>query len=112
VIHSLPKLQFLDATPVSEEERAEAAKKGAFLRVARPAEPAAAAAAGAATAAAAAAASPSARKAPPPPPTPPPPPAAADDNITIRPAAFLAKGRLRYDGSHSEGNRFIQNEDL
>jgi len=28
------------------------------------------------------------------------------------PAAFLARGKLRYDGAHSEGNRFISNNDL
>lgn len=27
-------------------------------------------------------------------------------------ATFLAKGKPRYDGSNSEGNRFIVNEDL
>ncbi len=28
------------------------------------------------------------------------------------PAAFLGKGRIKYDGRESEGNRFIMNNDL
>jgi len=31
---------------------------------------------------------------------------------TPKVATFLAKGKARYDGSNSEGNRFIMNDDL
>lgn len=30
----------------------------------------------------------------------------------VEPAAFLGKGRIKYDGRESEGNRFIMNNDL
>lgn len=34
------------------------------------------------------------------------------DNNNAEPAAFLGKGRIKYDGRESEGNRFILNNDL
>ena len=36
VLHKLKNLKFLDSTPVSEEERKEAMRVGAFMKVARP----------------------------------------------------------------------------
>lgn len=94
VIYTCKQLNFLDATPISPEERAEAEKKGKFLKVARPktqsskthtehkakkqAEP---------------------KRAP-------------VKEHRPQTASFLAKGRSRYDGSNSEGNRFIVNDDL
>jgi len=88
VIHRLKKLQFLDATPVTPEERKEAEKRGAFLHVARPKEE--------------------------PKPVSPKPEEKRKEvkEHTPKVATFLAKGRARYDGSNSEGNRFIQNDDL
>jgi len=93
VIHRLKKLQFLDATPVDAEERKEADKRGPFLHIARPkTEPKT------------------------------PEPVVQPDNSSPtkkeatehkpKVATFLAKGKARYDGSNSEGNRFIMNDDL
>jgi len=91
VIHRLKKLQFLDATPVDAEERKEAEKRGAFLTVARPKNV----------------------------PKPAPQPTTEGEpkkkelkEHTPKVATFLAKGKVRYDGSISEGNRFIMNDDL
>ena len=36
VLYRLPRLKFLDSTPVRAEEKLEATKKGAFLKVVRP----------------------------------------------------------------------------
>jgi len=88
VISKIPKLQFLDSTPVEDAERKEAAK-GGHLSVARP------------TAVQ----------------------TQVTDNKAVAPtqklstsppkvATFLAKGKPRYDGTNSEGNRFIMNDDL
>jgi len=93
VIYALQKLNFLDATPVADEERKEANRTGPNLKIAAP-DPSQYESKG--------------KK---------PDPLAADlttknDAPLAKPAAFLARGRLRYDGSHSEGNRFIVNEDL
>ena len=97
VIHRLKRLQLLDASPVSAAERREAEVKGEFCLVARPRQ-------------------------------------RDDDDETrgvqtegvqqaligvaaggagpVKAATFLAKGKPRYDGANSEGNRFIVNEDL
>jgi len=88
VIHRLKKLQFLDATPITGEERKEADKRGAFLHIARPKEE---------------------------PKVVTPKPEEKRKEVkehTPKVATFLAKGRTRYDGSNSEGNRFIMNDDL
>jgi len=99
VIWRLKKLQFLDATAISAEERQEAEKKGKFMQVAKPKpQPKAA----------------------------PSSPAPGDEDKSQqndqkeqapqehkpKVATFLAKGKARYDGSNSEGNRFIVNDDL
>jgi len=93
VIYRLKKLKFLDATPVDAEERKEAEKRGHLMSVSRPktqpkpvAEPSAS-----------------------------PEPAKKKEEVkehTPKVATFLAKGKARYDGSNSEGNRFIMNDDL
>jgi len=91
VIHRLKKIQFLDATPVDAEERKEAEKRGAFLHIARPkTEPKIAE--------------------PQPENTSPTKKEATEHKPKV--ATFLAKGKARYDGSNSEGNRFIMNDDL
>eukprot|EP01006_Ploeotia_vitrea_P034104 TRINITY_DN65703_c4_g14_i1.p1 TRINITY_DN65703_c4_g14~~TRINITY_DN65703_c4_g14_i1.p1 ORF type:complete len:256 (+),score=121.86 TRINITY_DN65703_c4_g14_i1:48-770(+) len=103
VIHRLSKLTYLDSTPVTDEERAEAERRGKFLKVMKPDESqynrnapeneeheqvvATVGGVGAG-------------------------PAEAYNSNSQQPAAFLARGRMRYDGSHSEGNRFISNDDL
>jgi len=92
VIHRLKKLQLLDATPVDAEERKEAEKRGAFLSVARPKN---------------------VPKTPEPAPQPEGEPKKKElKEHTPKVATFLAKGKARYDGSNSEGNRFIVNDDL
>jgi len=84
------KLQFLDATPISAAERKEGEKRGAFLQIARP-------------------------KNEPKSPEPAPKPAEKRKEVkehTPKVGAFLARGKARYDGSNSEGNRFIKDDDL
>mmetsp|Transcript_40373 Transcript_40373/g.35615 ORF Transcript_40373/g.35615 Transcript_40373/m.35615 type:complete len:272 (-) Transcript_40373:223-1038(-) len=92
VIYHLPNVTFLDTEQVAFTERQEAMKRGKFLIVAKPSEE-----------------------------------QLKDveevneedyqnDDITpyknVQPAAFLGKGRIKYDGRESEGNRFILNQDL
>ena len=36
----------------------------------------------------------------------------SDASKRIKPASFLGKGRVKYDGRQSEGNRFIGNSEL
>jgi len=88
VIHRLKKLRFLDVTPVSADERKEGEKRGAFLNVARP------------------------KNEPKPALKPEEPTRKEVKEHTPKVATFLAKGKARYDGSNSEGNRFIMNDDL
>ena len=38
MLYRLPRLKFLDSTPVRADEKVEAMKKGAFLKVVRPQE--------------------------------------------------------------------------
>ena len=85
----LPKLKLLDATPISKKEREEAQTQGPNLfRMQR------------------LMAEDDARK----------PKYVAPTTRSIsppkKPAAFLAKGHVRYNGTHSEGNRFILNNQL
>ena len=92
VIYHLPHVTFLDTEQVKFAERQEAMKRGKFLIVAKPSEE-----------------------------------QLKDvedineedyqnDDVTpyknVQPAAFLGKGRIKYDGRESEGNRFILNQDL
>lgn len=93
VVYRIPSLTFLDAAPVTAAERAEAASKGKFLATRRAAS----------TAVAPGAASPSAE--------------AGAEGESPKQAkkgmtAFLDIGKSTYDGKHSEGNRFIVNDDL
>lgn len=99
VIHRLPKLSFLDSTPVTPEERKEAEIRGPFLRVAKPQPIVRKGTTTSQTS------SPSTAE---------PAPAVSTprDDGPPKVATFLARGRTRYDGSHSEGNRFIVNDDL
>mmetsp|Transcript_22672 Transcript_22672/g.44889 ORF Transcript_22672/g.44889 Transcript_22672/m.44889 type:complete len:228 (+) Transcript_22672:63-746(+) len=94
VIYRLKRLQFLDSTEVTEMEKKEAERTGKDMAPARPKGQAA---------------GPqqieksSAPRAPKP----------KQSNSPPRVATFLAKGgKPRYDGSNSEGNRFIMNDDL
>ncbi|XP_046668078.1 leucine-rich melanocyte differentiation-associated protein-like isoform X1 [Homalodisca vitripennis] len=93
VLHHLPRLQFLDSRPVSQEEREEARRRGRFMKVIRPAI------------------TNTERQ--------------CDDDCSssyspLPPAnrdgrehqGMYGKCRFRYVGKHSEGNRFIQNNDL
>ena len=94
VVYRLSQLVSLDATQVTEAERAEAARSGQFLQVAKPdasqyeqhhsdslLQPALM-------------------------------PSTEDEEHRAKPAAYLGKGRIKYDGRQSEGNRFISNNDL
>ena len=96
VLWRLKALRMLDAMAVTREERDEAEAKGEFCAVARPQAD------------------------------------GDDDRVALKPegvqqaligvaagnagpvkvATFLAKGKPRYDGQNSEGNRFIVNDDL
>lgn len=90
VIHRLKKLKALDATPIDAVERKEADRVGQFAAVSKPA----------------ASKEDDERpivKAAKPPIKPSKPP---------KVATFLGKGKPRYDGSNSEGNRFISNDEL
>jgi len=88
VISKLPKLQFLDSTAVTDAERREAAK-GGHLVVARPV--------GAQNLVVETHS------------------VAPTQKLSTTPpkvATFLTKGKPRYDGTNSEGNRFIGNDKL
>lgn len=103
VAFRLPRLQFLDSSPVTAAERKEAAERGAYLAPRRPkAAPVSSSSLAAAergspggggAGGGAAAASPEAapRK---------------------QPASFLGVGASSYDGRNSEGNRFITDKSL
>jgi hypothetical protein len=119
VLHRLPQLEFLDAAPVAPAERAEARVKGAFCAPKKPtaaARPAAAAGGSgsgggffglfgwggdAAAPAAGAAATPTGDAGK---------PAPAPEKKKA--STYIALGTTRYDGRHSEGNRFIVDKDL
>eukprot|EP00456_Euglypha_rotunda_P089451 TRINITY_DN9264_c0_g1_i8.p1 TRINITY_DN9264_c0_g1~~TRINITY_DN9264_c0_g1_i8.p1 ORF type:complete len:180 (+),score=30.08 TRINITY_DN9264_c0_g1_i8:111-650(+) len=96
VIHRLKKLRFLDATPVDPEERKEAEKRGHLMSVARPKTQPKATVETEATS------------------TTPESPKKKEEvkEHQIKASTFLGKGKARYDGSNSEGNRFIVNDDL
>jgi len=95
VIHRLKKLQILDSSAVSAEERKVADVKGKFYKVAKPVESAEDAKEEQSPQKVASAPAPVQPGAKPP-----------------KVATFLAKGKPRYDGTNSEGNRFICNDDL
>jgi hypothetical protein len=94
MLYTLKGLTYLDTTEVTKDERKEAEARGKFLVVKKPDEnDGAEAPEGEAVA---------------------PEPESVD--VTpyqhAEPAAFLGKGRIKYDGRESEGNRFILNNDL
>jgi len=103
VIFRLKKLKLLDASPVEEEEVKEAERVGKFMTPAKPVqkETPAAEANNAPNAAADESDKASASSRP-----------AFKNNKPPKAATFLGRGRPRYDGSNSEGNRFISNDDL
>ena len=102
MIYRLPKLQFLDSSPVTPEERSEAVATGQFLVVRKPKKLNAA----------------------------PSPPTSESDASAMffggtstasartvsseskKGGATLGVGTSHYDGRHSEGNRFIIDRDL
>ncbi len=88
VIYRIKRLDMLDATPIDEEERKKADTVGYLMAPAKPAD---------------------------------------DDNAPVetysvknvlssatetKTSTFLVKSKPRYDGTNSEGNRFITNDDL
>eukprot|EP01084_Bolivina_argentea_P069860 127046_1 len=91
VIYHLPNVTYLDTEQVQLKERKEAMKRGKYLIVAKPSQEQL---------------------------------KDIQDIIedeynedvspykNVKPAAFLGKGRIKYDGRESEGNRFILNQDL
>jgi hypothetical protein len=96
IIHKIPRLQFLDSTPITEEEKKEAQRVGQYMKVAKPK--------GAPVTESAEEVETKVKKA-----------KASKQHFSAAPpkaATFLAKGKPRYDGSNSEGNRFIVNDDL
>lgn len=124
VSYRLPKLKFLDSAPVTREERAEAQAKGKFLAV-RKAQPRSPSAVGEGASPAVRAAIPSVFGGASPTPGTPAgdgagagagaPAASPEDPASAtkrKPSAFLGLGSSRYDGRHSEGNRFIVDNDL
>merc|ERR1711933_70560 len=91
VIYHLPHINYLDTQQIKLKDRKEAMKRGKFLVIAKPSEEQL---------------------------------KEVEDVIpdeynedvapykNVKPAAFLGKGRIKYDGRESEGNRFILNQDL
>lgn len=100
VIHRMPGLELLDSTPVTEEEADEARRVGKFLRVARPDAAAEEQRRPRGKGKKAGAGSTADAVAP------------AKEEPLAKPAAFLARAPRRYDGTHSEGNRFITDSEL
>lgn len=102
VLYNLPQLQFLDSRQVRPEERQEALRRGQYCRVAKPPAQSKEAPLGHShtgysqrrTEEASYAPLPLSSKAP-------------TDHHGI-----YGKNRMRYAGTHSEGNRFIKNNDL
>ena len=91
VIYHLPHINYLDTQQIELNDRKEAMKRGKFLIVAKPSSDQL---------------------------------KEVEDVVqdeyhedvapykNVQPAAFLGKGRIKYDGRESEGNRFILNQDL
>lgn len=102
VLYSLPKLKFLDSRPVSDRERTEAARVGQFMKVVtvsgedmdaelrRQAESTAAANSGQQQFS----------------------PLAQESRDPAQHRGTIGKCKYVYFGRHSEGNRFIRNDDL
>ena len=95
VIYRLPSLGFLDASPVSKEERAKAKVRGQFCLTKKPSQ------SRRSTAESAESKDPTAS-----------PSAAAEPAEPRKASSFLGVEGATYDGADSEGNRFISNADL
>lgn len=94
VLHKLPALRFLDSRKVTRREVAEAGTRGAFMKVVKPKSDVAVGEAGTETT-----------------PTPYTPlPTGSRDGKNHK--GVFAKCRYVYYGKHSEGNRFIRNDQL
>lgn len=93
IISRCPKLAFLDSTPIDNAEKKEAEAKGSFLKVAKPK--------GVSSGSRQQEQNFGQKQY-----------AAAVSTTPPKVATFLAKGKPRYDGTNSEGNRFIVNDDL
>lgn len=93
-IHRLRKLEFLDATEIDSLEKKEAERIGHLMATAKPSAPSQAGAAEDSEATAY-----NMKK-------------SMKDGQGPKVATFLVKSRPRYDGSNSEGNRFITNDAL
>ncbi|XP_045766104.1 leucine-rich melanocyte differentiation-associated protein-like isoform X1 [Maniola jurtina] len=91
VLYKVRNLCFLDSRRVSSAERRQAATRGEFMRVRRPA---------------------AAGPAPPPPSGPLARPLPVDFNSLGKHKGAYGKCIYKYTGKHSEGNRFILNSDL
>lgn len=109
-IYRLPQLQFLDSSEVTEDEREEAKRVGANMVVRKPMadgldEPGSVGSSGSPAGGLSAMLEEEveARRQ-----------KQKEELLSHKPraAAFLARGKPRYDGSNSEGNRFIMNDDL
>jgi hypothetical protein len=97
VIYRLKRLENLDATPIDAEERAQADAVGHRMAPARPDEA-------------------------PSPAVGPTPAAPSEPSFSVKSllsataetktSTYLVKSKPRYDGTNSEGNRFITNDDL
>lgn len=97
IVYSLKRLQCLDARPLTKEDHADAKRNGKFLAAAKPKTQEGAASQW-----------------------------SMDDDDDFhkdsvadlpdmsdhKPAAFIGRGRIKYDGRDSEGNRFIRNNEL
>ena len=90
IISRLPKLQLLDSTAVTPQERLQATNRNSSTSVAKPTVDESKFASGAG----------SKRR------------ESASNNFKPKVGSFLATSRARYDGTNSEGNRFIGNDDL
>lgn len=96
VLYKLPKLNFLDSRPVSSHEKAEAMRRGKFMKVARPNNKEESNLPSQSMGARRENYTPL-----------PLPGRAAEDH-----KGAYGKCKYRYSGKHSEGNRFIRNNDL
>ncbi|KAJ8022664.1 Leucine-rich melanocyte differentiation-associated protein [Holothuria leucospilota] len=94
VIFKLPQLKFLDSRPVSKQERIEAKRRGSYMRVAKPTTP-----------------NEEEKEEPPSPVSSQYTPLPTNSKEGYHKGSF-GKCRYVYYGRHSEGNRFIRNNDL
>ncbi|XP_064638009.1 leucine-rich melanocyte differentiation-associated protein-like [Lineus longissimus] len=96
LLHRLPKLKFIDSTPVKNDERKEAIQKGHFMKVVRPADDMVE----------------EDRSLPHQSSSPYTPLPNSDAKNPRQPVGTFGTCKYVYYGKHSEGNRFIRNNDL